>query len=167
MDDDDPRIPVPVIETRRLRLRGFTHADLDALAAIYADPDVMSYMPGGKPVPRERVAASLGRMIDYWQEHGFGLWAVARAIAMPLLMLVRAPAPKNGRAVSALSWSVWLRTRCAGQRKQRPGPRSMAVAAPLGCEGTARGVQRRSDHGVTASDGQTSRRHRTARILRW
>ena len=68
--------PVPVFETRRLRLRGFTNDDLDALAAIYADPDVMRYMPGGKPVPRERVAASLRRMIDHWQEHGFGLWAV-------------------------------------------------------------------------------------------
>jgi ribosomal-protein-alanine N-acetyltransferase len=68
--------PVPAIETRRLRLRGFTKDDLDALAAIYADPDVMRYMPGAKPVPRERVAASLGRMIAYWQEHGFGLWAV-------------------------------------------------------------------------------------------
>jgi RimJ/RimL family protein N-acetyltransferase len=68
--------PVPVIETMRLRLRGFTDDDLDALADIYADPDVMLYMPGGKPVPRERVAASIGRMIGYWQEHGFGLWAV-------------------------------------------------------------------------------------------
>lgn len=34
--------PVPVIETRRLRLRGFTNDDLDALAAIYADPDVIA-----------------------------------------------------------------------------------------------------------------------------
>ena len=34
---------MPVIETRRLRLRGFTNDDLDALAEIYADPDVMRY----------------------------------------------------------------------------------------------------------------------------
>src|SRR4051794_39063491 len=59
--------PVPVIETRGLRLRGFTNDDLDALAEIFADPDVMRYMPGGTPVPRERVAASLGRMMGYWQ----------------------------------------------------------------------------------------------------
>ena len=66
----------PVIETTRLRLRGFTEYDLDALAEIYADPDVMRFMPGGKPVPRERVAASIARMINYWREHDFGLWAV-------------------------------------------------------------------------------------------
>jgi RimJ/RimL family protein N-acetyltransferase len=91
--------PVPVIETRRLQLRGFTNDDLNALAEIYADPDVMRYMPGGKPVPRERVAASLGRMMDYWQEHGFGLWAAEDKESGRLIEV--------GAMRPAARWSVW------------------------------------------------------------
>ena len=139
--------PVPAIETRRLRLRGFTNDDLDALAAIYADPDVMRYMPGRKPVPRERVAASLGRMMDYWQQHGFGLWAVEdkesgrligrcglvhldntpeievgylfAAIAGARLMLRRPPAPR-----STMASPSWISTASWPSRGQRILPRN-------------------------------------------
>src|SRR6476661_5794721 len=66
----------PTIETARLRLRPFRAADLDALAPIYADPLVMRYMRTGQPAPRERVQVALGYYIAYWDDHGFGVWAV-------------------------------------------------------------------------------------------
>jgi RimJ/RimL family protein N-acetyltransferase len=44
------------LETGRLRLRRFTPADLDELAALHGDRAVMRYIDDGKPVPREVVA---------------------------------------------------------------------------------------------------------------
>lgn len=41
---------VPVIETERLILRSFYERDLDAFAAINADPMVMKYLGDGKPM---------------------------------------------------------------------------------------------------------------------
>jgi RimJ/RimL family protein N-acetyltransferase len=69
---------VTPIETLRLRLRPFALTDLDALAAILADPEVMRYMPGGRPIPREQVARNLPARIERLARDGFGLWAVER-----------------------------------------------------------------------------------------
>jgi RimJ/RimL family protein N-acetyltransferase len=67
---------IPSIETDRLFLRAFTLDDLDDLAEIVRNPEVMRYMPGGKPMPRERAAANLKNIMDHWENHGFGWWAV-------------------------------------------------------------------------------------------
>lgn len=66
----------PVIETARLRLRMFRPDDLGELAALFADPDVMRYVADGKPADRETAAKAITSMIDHWQRHGFGRWAV-------------------------------------------------------------------------------------------
>lgn len=66
----------PVIKTERLTLRGFALDDLDHLAAILGDPQVMRYMPGGKPYPRERAGTTLNNLLNHWDQHGFGWWAV-------------------------------------------------------------------------------------------
>lgn len=65
------------IETARLRLRRFTHADLADLARIVADPQVMKYL-GRVPGPLTRAEAGdfLDSMIAHWSRHGFGRWAV-------------------------------------------------------------------------------------------
>jgi RimJ/RimL family protein N-acetyltransferase len=47
---------VAELTTARLRLRRFTGADLDELAALHGDPAVMRYIDDGRPVPREVVA---------------------------------------------------------------------------------------------------------------
>ena len=73
----ETRDPEP-IETERLRLRMFKADDLDALAEIYADPDVMQWMSTGQPVPRERVEAAIPRFNERFREHGFGIFAVER-----------------------------------------------------------------------------------------
>ncbi|MEO3887724.1 GNAT family N-acetyltransferase [Nonomuraea sp. B5E05] len=41
------------LETERLVLRRFTESDADLLFALHNDPDVMRYLNGGKPTPRE------------------------------------------------------------------------------------------------------------------
>src|SRR5262249_16100606 len=64
------------IETRRLRLRMFTPDDLNELAAIRADSDVMRYIGSAKPESIEQVQAALNKNIAHWEQHGFGRWAV-------------------------------------------------------------------------------------------
>jgi RimJ/RimL family protein N-acetyltransferase len=73
---EEQPMQTPIIETDRLRLRGFRHDDLDRLAEILRDPDVMRYMPGAKPMPRERAEANLRNIMAHWERHGFGWWAV-------------------------------------------------------------------------------------------
>jgi RimJ/RimL family protein N-acetyltransferase len=43
---------IPTLETERLRLRAFREQDLDAFAAIHADPEVMRVIGEGKVVDR-------------------------------------------------------------------------------------------------------------------
>ena len=67
---------LPEIETRRLRLRPMTLADLSSLAQIFADPDVMLYLPTGESRSVEETQVELTYMVDHWQQRGFGAWAV-------------------------------------------------------------------------------------------
>lgn len=62
-----------VIATSRLALRRLTKDDVDALAAIQRDPEVMRYLGG----PRTRALAQelLGWIIEAERKQGFGLWA--------------------------------------------------------------------------------------------
>jgi len=74
---DQVRSPDSVsIETARLRLRMFRLDDLDDLAAMFADPEVMRYVADGKPVNREEASKALESIINHWRRHGFGRWAV-------------------------------------------------------------------------------------------
>ena len=68
---------VPLIETERVRLRGYREADLDAQAATLADPEVVRYL-SGTPHTRED---SWRRMLSgegLWGVLGFGYWVAER-----------------------------------------------------------------------------------------
>ena len=68
----------PVLETERLILRPWRDDDLEAFAAINADPEVMRYLSGGLPMTREQSDAMVGRIRGHFAERGFGLWAAMR-----------------------------------------------------------------------------------------
>lgn len=70
-----PAGTVPVIETERLRLRGHRAADLDACAAMWADPLVTRHI-GGRPFSREEVWSKILRYVGHWSLLGFGYWAI-------------------------------------------------------------------------------------------
>ena len=63
----------PTLETERLILRAFRAEDLDPLAAMWSDPEVVRYI-GGNPLSREdtwrRSLAACGQ----WPYTGFGYW---------------------------------------------------------------------------------------------
>lgn len=74
--DDAQAVDSHSIETARLRLRMFRPADLDDLAKLFADPNVMRYVADGKPGDREQARRALDSIIEHWRRHGFGRWAV-------------------------------------------------------------------------------------------
>ncbi|NDJ75254.1 MAG: GNAT family N-acetyltransferase [Chloroflexi bacterium] len=68
---------MPEITTARLRLRAFTLDDVPAYhAAVFSDPDVMRYLPGGEPRPLEAAEKAVQHFTASWQQHDLGLWAV-------------------------------------------------------------------------------------------
>jgi RimJ/RimL family protein N-acetyltransferase len=78
-------------------LRQWRESDLDALAEMDADPDVMRSIGDGSAGSRERTAAALTRVRAAWDERGYGLFAaeetatgehVAHAGGIPLLVVM-------------------------------------------------------------------------------
>ena len=63
-----------ILETERLALRRLEETDLDALAAILRDPQVMYAYEHGFSM--EEVQQWLDRQLERYAEYGFGLWAV-------------------------------------------------------------------------------------------
>lgn len=62
-------------DTERLQLREFTSEDLDSIAPLMADPEVMRYSVSG-PLSESQVEEFLRkRIIDHYAKFGFGLYA--------------------------------------------------------------------------------------------
>ncbi len=66
----------PTLETERLLMRPITEGDLDDVAALYANPDVMRYIGLRGPLTREQTAERVAFMADHWRRHGFGMWSL-------------------------------------------------------------------------------------------
>ena len=66
------------LETDRLLLRAPVPADAEALAPMYADPEVMRYVGDGRPLTRAETERSVKRMIQRWEADGFGLFTAVR-----------------------------------------------------------------------------------------
>jgi RimJ/RimL family protein N-acetyltransferase len=65
------------LETERLVLRRFTEADVDALSELDGDPEVMRFITGGRPTPRDVIRdETLPRFLRAYERfEGFGVWA--------------------------------------------------------------------------------------------
>jgi len=66
---------VPVVVTPSLVLRGHGRDDLDAAAAMWADPDVTRFI-GGKPSSREEAWGRILRYRGLWALLGYGYWLI-------------------------------------------------------------------------------------------
>jgi RimJ/RimL family protein N-acetyltransferase len=66
------------LETDRLLLRAPVPEDADALAPMYADPEVMRYVGDGRTLTRADTERSVKRMIERWEADGFGLFTTVR-----------------------------------------------------------------------------------------
>ena len=96
-----------MVETERLLLRRWEADDLDAVARMNADADVMRYIAEGRPVSRADSASFLNSLMLHWEEHGFGLWAAvdkssgelagAIGLTVPTFLPAVLPAVEVGR----------------------------------------------------------------------
>ena len=66
------------LETDRLLLRAPVPGDAEALAPMYADPEVMRYVGDGRTLTRSDTERSVKRMIERWEADGFGLFTTVR-----------------------------------------------------------------------------------------
>jgi RimJ/RimL family protein N-acetyltransferase len=67
----------PILETPRLRLRGFRATDLDAQQAAMTDPEVYRFL-GGAPAAREETWRKILGSPGLWNLLGYGYWAAER-----------------------------------------------------------------------------------------
>lgn len=66
---------VPILQTKRLTMRGHRLDDFADCAAMWAHPVVTRYI-GGKPLSEEEAWARLLRYAGHWALMGFGYWAI-------------------------------------------------------------------------------------------
>ena len=64
----------PTLITERLCLRNWRDEDLPAFSALNADPRVMEFLP--KLLSRSESDARARQIVEHFELHGFGLWAV-------------------------------------------------------------------------------------------
>jgi RimJ/RimL family protein N-acetyltransferase len=72
------RFRIPTVETERLVLRAFRDDDLDAFAAMSADPEVMRYIGSGETLGRDAAWRNLAGFNGHWSLKGCGMWAIER-----------------------------------------------------------------------------------------
>lgn len=66
---------VPVLETERLIMRGYTPDDQDGYVALRCDPVVMKHITG-KPDTNDEALRKFATSADMWSMMGIGYWAL-------------------------------------------------------------------------------------------
>jgi RimJ/RimL family protein N-acetyltransferase len=66
---------IPTATTARLRLRAFCAGDLEAYAAMQANPEVMRYLITGHTSTRAEVWRTMATSLGGWLLRGYGMWA--------------------------------------------------------------------------------------------
>lgn len=114
---------MPERTTERLVLRRWQESDLDRLAEIYADPEVMRFIADGSVRSREETAAALEKLERQWEARGFGLFAVVEratgelagwaGLAVPEFLPEVLPAVEIGWRLGRRFWGRGFATEAA------------------------------------------------------
>jgi RimJ/RimL family protein N-acetyltransferase len=130
--------PVDVfLETDGLVLRRFTADDVENLVELDADPEVMRYINGGRPTPREEIEDEvLPAFLRYYERTaGFGFWAAQeRATGAFVGWFHLRPAPESPPGEAELGYR--LRRSAWGKGYATEGSRALVdkAFAELGVE---------------------------------
>ena len=107
------------LQTERLILRVPVPEDAGALAPMYADPEVMRYVGDGRTLTRADTELSVRRMIERWNEDGFGLYTTLRK--------------EDGAVIGRVGILIWnSETWEPTTRAQASGPTEVEVGYTLG-----------------------------------
>jgi RimJ/RimL family protein N-acetyltransferase len=68
-------MPIPVLETTRLKLRGHGPDDFKSCAELWADPVVVRHI-GGRPFSEQEAWSKVLRYAGLWSLLGYGYWAI-------------------------------------------------------------------------------------------
>jgi RimJ/RimL family protein N-acetyltransferase len=109
---------VTTLETDRLVLRPPLPEDAEALAPMYADPEVMRYLGKGRTLTREQTERSVQRMIDGWEADGFGLFTTVRK--------------EDETIIGRVGIIVWDPTTWELVRADSEGPKELEVGYTIG-----------------------------------
>lgn len=84
------------LETERLQLRQFTMADLEHLVELDSDPEVMHFITGGIPTPRDEIEREvLPRFLSYYTRYAGYDRRIARPGAQGLHRIGHAAGLRN------------------------------------------------------------------------
>ena len=114
----------PTLTTERLILRGLTMADWEPYAAMWADPQVTTFI-GGTPRPRDVAWLKFGQAAGMWCLVGYGNWAVIDRADGAFLGVAGLSdfkrgvaeldgAPEAGWAFAAASWGRGIASEAIG-----------------------------------------------------
>jgi ribosomal-protein-alanine N-acetyltransferase len=97
----------------------FTPDDLDALALITGDVEVMKYLGTSGARTREKTKNTIDAIQRHWNEHGFGIWAVEHKADQKLIgwcglqMLEKTPEIEVAYLLAQDYWNQGLATEAA------------------------------------------------------
>jgi [ribosomal protein S5]-alanine N-acetyltransferase len=109
---EDPLMSEPIYETARLLVRHFRMNDLDAFAALCADPLVMRFVGDGQPLPRSEVERWIGVCQQKYAERGYGTSAVFEKASRRFIGycgVVRAPGNDYDELIYVYHADTWGR----------------------------------------------------------
>ena len=114
-----------LLETERLILRRLTEADADHLFDLDNDPEVMRFINGGEPTPREVIENDLmpGFLRYDNRSPGFGVWAIIEKASGDFLGWISLRPQKGVSGEATLGYR--LRTAAWGQGYATEGARGL------------------------------------------
>jgi RimJ/RimL family protein N-acetyltransferase len=114
------------LETERLVLRRFTAADVDHLFDLDSDPEVMRFLNGGMPTPREMIQNDIlpAFLRSCERFAGFGVWAAIEKESLDFLGWFSFR-PKDAASPDEVALGYRLRQAAWGQGYATEGARAL------------------------------------------
>ncbi|MBF9018265.1 MULTISPECIES: GNAT family N-acetyltransferase [unclassified Oceanispirochaeta] len=96
---------IPIVETERLRLRGFVLSDFEELVKLNMNQDFVNFFGTGEVISRYESWNVLSMMVGHWQLREFGLWLVEDKISNTFIGRVGCWQPEGWPGVE-VAWGI-------------------------------------------------------------